>query len=311
MSYEAPAVYYNRDLVPNAVPRTWSELVKNIGAPTSSDSTTPPADFSLAGLGLGSRYVQNAPDILTLMFAQNGIKSYSGFNESGAKKALSEYLAFGLTPSESSGTISYEQTPSANGNDLSKNKDEMDRLGLTVTDLFARGKVGFVIGYPSFLREIEYSIKRTNGDSVFNKKNLKTTSIPVGDGEKAYNLARYQYFALSKTTKEQQTALDFLSFLSTKPAQEAYLAKFPYALPAMSELQEARKNQVFTRDYPWVKYESFLPVAGIELTTFQKGLLPEYNAFFGKILDEKAASTKNILDRATRVLDCNRRHLVE
>ena len=98
--------------------------------------------------------------------------------------------------------VAYDRTLVANGNDLSKNKEEMDRLGLTATDLFARGKIGFVIGYPSFLREIQYSIKRAGNESVFNKKNLKTTNVPVGDGEKAYNLARYQYFALSKTAKE-------------------------------------------------------------------------------------------------------------
>ena len=81
MSYEAPAVFYNRDLVSNAVPRTWTELIKNISSPASSDGSTPPSDFTLAGIGLGSKYVQNAPDILTLMMAQNGVQGYSGFSD--------------------------------------------------------------------------------------------------------------------------------------------------------------------------------------------------------------------------------------
>ena len=79
----------------------------------------------------------------------------------------------------------------------------------------------------------------------------------------------------------------------------------------MIELQETRKSQVFERDYPWVKYESFLPVAGIELAVFQKGFLSEYNTFFGKILDTKISDAKAVLDQGAKTIECHRRHLVE
>lgn len=61
-----------------------------------------------------------------------------------------------------------------------------------------------MFGYPSYLREIQYSVKRASQNNVLNKRNLKSTSVPVIDSEKPANLAKFHYFALSKYAKDQQ-----------------------------------------------------------------------------------------------------------
>ena len=135
----------------------------------------------------------------------------------------------------------------------------MEKLSLTATDLFARGEIGVVFGFPSFLREIQYSVKRASQENVLNKRNLKTTNVPVLDSSKPAVLARFNYFALSKYAQDQQGGLEFILHLASKQSQESYMEKFPYVLPALNELVDTRKEQVMSKDFPRVRYDSFLP----------------------------------------------------
>ncbi len=252
---------------------------------------------------MGGRYVQNSGDLAALFLVQNGISSFEGLGENDASKAFGDYMAFGVPANAPSGV-------SANGNDLSRLKPDMDKLGLTTTDLFARGKVGVVFGYPSYLREIQYSVKRASQENVLNKRNLKTTGIPFLNSDKPASLAKFNYFALSKYAKDQQGGLDFVIHLTDKKSQESYMEKFPYVLPALNELVDKRKEQVVSKDFPRVKYESFLPQQGTKAVSFDKGISTEFDAYFKTALDSQK-DAKTILSDLSAVLKCQRRHLIE
>lgn len=253
---------------------------------------------------MGAKYVQNAADLAALFFVQSGIENFENLGDNVSSKALGEYLAFG-TPSSSSRS---DVTP--NGNDLSRAKSQMDRLGLTVTDLFARGEIGVVFGFPSYLREIQYSVKRASQENVLNKRNLKTTNVPVLDASKSANLARFNYFALSKYAQDQQGGLEFILHLASPASQESYMENFPYVLPALNDLVDVRKDQVVSKDFPRVRYDSFLPPSGTKAVTFDKGLSVEFDRFFRSGIDAEKDARSTLSDLAA-VLKCHRRHLLE
>lgn len=235
---------------------------------------------------------------------QSGLENFENLGDNVSSKALAEYLAFGVPASSSRSDVT------SNGNNLSRTKAQMERLGLTVTDLFARGEVGVVFGFPSYLREIQYSVKRASQENVLNKRNLKTTNIPLLDASKPANLARFNYFALSKNAQDQQGGLEFILHLASRASQESYMEKFPYVLPAFNELVDVRKDQVVSKDFPRVRYDSFLPSSGTKSLAFDKGLSVEFDAFFKTGIDsEKDART--LLSDLSAFIKCHRRHLIE
>lgn len=150
LGYQAMGIFYNWKLM-RTVPHLWNEIGKNDagsfdateGDGTQSVDDAP--DYTDIMLGLGGKYVPGAPDILSLFLLQNSIPSYDKLADANAAKAMANYFSF-----------SERSSPSTLAHIASTMKD----LNLTTVDMFVRGKIGMVIGYPSLLREIEYSIKR-------------------------------------------------------------------------------------------------------------------------------------------------------
>lgn len=293
MGYETMGVFYNRALVSNAVPATWNEFKEYVNGAGGQD-------FVPAALGLGSRYVPGAPSIASLFLVQNGIDSYSKLSESNAEKALASYQSY------RGGGIG--QDPVAYG--LEDVKSDMDRQGIGAVDLFVRGKVGIVFGYPSLMREIAYAVKRSNGSSVLEKKDLRSSEVPQNSTGKKANLARYNYFALSKSAPNHDAATDFLMHLYKKESQESYLESFPQYLPARTELLDSRKERLMDKSYPWVRYENFIGSPDVELKTFDRGVLSEFESAMGKELDNNAES-RTILTNVNREVECQKKHLID
>jgi hypothetical protein len=136
----------------------------------------------------------------------------------------------------------------------------MKDLNLTVVDMFVRGKIGMIVGFPSLLREIEYSIKRAGSENVLSIKNLRTSEIPQTslDPKDAINIGEYNYFALSSLSNNIQAGYAFLAYLSTGEAEEKYLQNFPMYLPAQRLQEESKANEALSKDYDRVKYRSFM-----------------------------------------------------
>ncbi|MFZ4461422.1 MAG: extracellular solute-binding protein [Patescibacteria group bacterium] len=292
LAYETMGAFYNRSVVSNAVPLTWDELKKYISENITED-TVP------VGLGLGNRYVTQAANIASLFLIQGGINAFSNMADTQAEKALSEYLSY-----------SGNDAGSDNANHLIKLKDAMDRQGISSTDMFVRGKIGVIFGYPSLLREIEYSLKRASSDAVLEKKDLRSSEIPQTGVGKKLNLARYTYFALSKYAPNPAAATDFLVHLSSKESAQAYLEAFPHYLPARNDLVEERKDKTMNKNFPWVRYDSFIPAGDVSLVNFDRGLTSEFEAYFGNALDRSNPNAKAILSDTVKEMDCQKKHLI-
>lgn len=297
LGYETLGVFYNWKILKD-VPQTWQDVDKAMSTATF-DGYTPLA------WGLPSRYVLGLPDLLTVLFLQQGITDYKELKDNRAMDAMKQYYAFSLpaqatvatdstygsssdstvaSGSETDTSSSTSTVPQGDGTGL---KELMDTNNLTTVDLFARGKVGMLIGYPSLLREIEYSVKRASSKSELSDKFLRTAPIPQfnRDAKKAANLVKYRYFALSKYAANPNAAMSFLSFLSGKKAQEKYASKYPYYLPAFKALRSKKMDEPLSSTYDRTKYSSFVP-DNVEAKGFGKMLGTDYDRYFSTIILE-------------------------
>gem|GEM_PF-6540991 len=188
----------------------------------------------------------------------------------------------------------------------------MNDLNLSTVDMFVRGKIGMIIGFPSFLREIEYAIKRAGSENVISDKFLRTSALPQisNDPGKSQNLVDYNYFALSKTSQNPEAGFTFLAYLASREAEEKYLAKFPLYLSAQRVFEDRQANEPLSKEYERVKYGSFIN-PDTELLTFDKGLKNEYDAYFGKVLGNKKTEPRDILMNAIKYIECNKKHFID
>ncbi len=293
--YETLWVFYNWKLVKN-IPATWSDLDEEIKNNWQKEN------YATIWLWLWGKYVFSANDIFTLMLLQNKISNYRNLNQVTSINSLWAYFSY---------------VNDINNNILSL-KSEMDQLNLTTVDLFVRWKIWMLIWYPSLLREIELAVKRTAWNSALDKKTLKSSELfqitswswNSSDKNPNVNLVNYNYFAISKLSKNQKMWYKFLSYLSTKDAQKKYMKSFAFYLPALKELEEERLDENMDSNYERVKYKSFL-TDWVELQSFDKGLKNEYDYYFYNHLNDfDTQEKKNILNNAIKFIDCNKNHLI-
>ena len=303
LGYEAMGIFYNWKLV-RTVPHLWSEIGQDISPSPSNnagngDIQTPDTtqDYTDMMLGLDSKYIPGAANILSLFFLQNKIPSYTQFIDTNANIALDNYFAFAQKGSPSS--IAHIETT-------------MKDLNLTTVDMFVRGKIGMIVGYPSLLKEIEYAIKRAGTENTISTLYLRTSEIPQIslDTKNDINLGEYNYFALSSLSKNPQAGYSFLAYLATGEAEGKYLQSFPMYLPAQRLQEESRINESISKDYSRVKYRNFMN-PDVPLQIFQKGLKNEYDLYFSAILGNIKKNPKNILSGAMKYIDCNKKHLID
>ena len=302
LGYQAMGIFYNWKLI-KTVPHLWAEIGRNtrgsVDTMVTTDTQALPdvPDYADIMLWLDGRYIPGASDILSLFFLQNNISSYGNFTEAGADKAINSYFVFsGNTPLSASIHI----------------QSIMKDLNLTTVDIFVRGKIGMVIGFPSLLRGIEYAIKRAGTENVLSALNLRTSEIPQIslNPRDAVNLGEYNYFALSKLSKNPQAGYSFLAYLATGEAEEKYLQSFPMYLPAQRLQEEMKFSEAISKDYERVKYRSFMN-SDTDLQIFGKGLKNEYDTYFSQILWNIQKDPKSILSSAIKYIDCNKKHLID
>lgn len=290
LGYETMGAFYNRSVLDSSVPATWEEF-----EPTFLESST---NLPVA-LGLGSKYITGAPSVASMFLVQNSIDSIGRMGEATAAQSLDSYFKYAKDASSSMGINSL--------------KPEMDQKVLSTTDLFARGKISVIFGYPTLLREIEYSLKRASSESALEKRDLRSAPIPQKQSGKKVNLARYSYFAVSKFAKESNAAADFVGYLTTKTAGDIYSEAFPQYLPARNDVLETLKTdkRVMNKTFPWVQYDSFLPAQDVTLVNFDRGLTSEFEQSFGQALDRADQNPQAILETAQKQVACRKKQLLD
>ncbi|MBX4186751.1 MAG: extracellular solute-binding protein [Candidatus Doudnabacteria bacterium] len=215
LSVDVLALYYNKDILGSAgisqPPATWPELVSDVQKITKVSKN---GVFSRSGIAMGtSTNVNRAVDILTLLMMQNGTKFYTddfssaafdqsqsvsgsqqGFNPGAT--ALTFYTQF-ANPSKTSYTWNVK-------NDFS-------------VDAFTQGKLGMMISYQYMEPLIRAKAPNLNWDVA--------VAPQISDDSTKVNFANYWGEAISKDSKNQVAAAEFLRFISSKDELVKYYAK--------------------------------------------------------------------------------------
>lgn len=85
---------------------------------------------------------------------------------------------------------------------------------------------------------------------------------------KKKDLARYSYFALSKSSKNGVAAAKFLEYLMTEDAEQRFVAEYPYLIPAQRKFYDSVQNNRLSDVFSRTKLDSFIPETGESLFVF-------------------------------------------
>ena len=228
LSVDSLALYYNKDLLGTsgiAVPaRTWQELSDQTKLLKRQDSK---GYFTRSGVAIGmSQNVNRAVDIYYLMMLQLGFKS--------------DALAGGY------GGLAYQQVEK-NGQYISPARDALDFYTSFADPTTANYNWNsrsdysidaFVNGRSAYLYSFAYT-----QDTIRQKApnlNYDVAMVPQYNlSDPAVNFANYWGEAVSKQSKNQAVAWDFLKFISSKDSLDKYYAqhKLPSSRKDLIELQ--------------------------------------------------------------------------
>ncbi len=290
LGYETLGIFYNKSLM-REVPKTWNDL-ENL----YHDSAT---ERYPSNLGLGPTFTPNMVDILPLWLNEGGTTSYMDISK--AADSLSSYLKYGtLTIGASSGS---DTSINIRTGSLMSQKAEMILQKSTTLDLFMKGDIAMIIGYPSLVLELEKSSKRTGSDSVHSV--ILTEKIPQASSQESMNIGRYTYFGISKLTKNGTASLKFMEYLMTPEAQRLYMQEYPYMIPAQSEFYQSVTDNSLSDILNRAKLAAFLPVNREKISVFQYWLKSRFERYLREWIDTTESPDSNaIILKISRELSC-------
>jgi len=180
---------YNEDILKKAgvkgPPTTWEELITVAQQITVKDTA---GNLETAGIALGTaENISHFSDILGLMFLQNGVNLKDIGNDLNAQTVIDTYTQLAL----------------------GENRVWGDELENSLT-AFANGKVAMIF-IPTWRIE---NLRHLNPDI-----SLKVASVPQIRGGQKTNIANYWVDGVSKGSKHQKEAWEFLKFISQKDNQ--------------------------------------------------------------------------------------------
>ncbi len=186
---EGLVLLYNENLLKNAgidqPPNDWEQLIKDAQQITVREEN---GEIITAGVALGSvENISHFSDILGLMFLQNNVSLKALEGNNNANTVIETYLNFVLS-AEPSWSESFDNSINA----------------------FAEEKVAMIFA-PVWEVEV---IKHLNPDL-----SLKVARVPQIRGGSHKNLANYWVDGVSRGSKHQLEAWEFLKFLSEKEQQ--------------------------------------------------------------------------------------------
>lgn len=198
------ALYYNKDRLNAASiptpPQNWTEFTEQVKKLTKLGAN---GELVQSAVGFGTAFnVERAVDILTVLMMQNGTDMVGPDN----------YPTFDKIPVALAGQV---ETPPAwqaiqfytDFANPSKNVFTWDSNQPNSLDAFIQGKTAFYFGY-----SYHYDLIRARAP----KLNLGITSMPQIENFPVKNVANYWYFVVSKKSKGQDAAWNYLNQL-TKP----------------------------------------------------------------------------------------------
>jgi len=228
LSMDTLVLFYNRDLLNNAgiplPPTSWQAVQESVKQLTFQDQS---GNLIQSGVALGrGKNIENSPDILSLLMMQNG-----------AEMTVGKAVAFGAIPPDFPDK-NYNPGPEAIRfyTDFASPTKEVytwnEKFPNSI-DAFAAGQVAMMFGYN---HHIPYLEAKRQG-----KLNYGIAKIPQIEGRPEINFANYWVNTVSKKSKNQNAAWDFIQFATKKTEAKKYLEKTsrPTALRSLIEEQLA------------------------------------------------------------------------
>lgn len=246
LGYETLWLFYNSNLLKNGVPRNEKQIEH-----LYNQSST----FFPTNLWLSSIYTPNALDLITLFLSLNNINSYRDIG--GIIQPFASYYSFG----DLSIVTTNEDNIYNQDNTLRQQEEWMANARLTTIDKFVRGEIALIIWYPSIITELEKAHKRASKAHSEDAKIFRTDRLPQFSLKTKNNIAKFNYFGISKNTSNYDLSVKFLNFLGSPDAQTIALDIFPYLLPAQREFYPTIEHQpqalssIFSR----TRIDAFLP----------------------------------------------------
>ncbi len=258
--YETLWVFYNNKFqIYSKDLDSWSSLIAKISELTEKRSVIPlwVWDWST---------VEYASDVATQFLMLENVDSIWKISKADLESTLWFYYFGDLSRSETvtpyiSKSLRYKWTTKNN------------------VDLFAKGEVAMIIGYPRMLLEIN------------DKWEDRVTFVGAKPFPENYagwwkSLVNYNYFAVNKDSINKDLAFSFLSYLTTNSGINNYLETFPYYLPAniVFESENDSLNKKIINSYN-IKLEDFLN-SDLELSSFNKWIKWVYDREMTRVLDD-------------------------
>lgn len=277
LGYETLGIFYNKSLLVN-IPRTWNDI-----SAMYTDGASP--DIFPVNIGMTPRYTPYATDIIGLFLLQDGSESYTELWS--YEKSIRDYLSYGYS------SILWSQEWDAKT--LNEMENTLSASKFTTLDLFIRGQIAFVIGYPSMIQELEDAKKRAGTEAI--NSIVLTEKIPQkSNGSNGTNIAKYRYFWLSKTSQNSLLWAKFLDYLLTEDAEKRFLEAFPLYIPAQRAFYESAQDTVLSNIFSRAKLDSFIPSVNQTLQTFDYGNKIEFEKILWDNIDRNGKiDTNNII----------------
>lgn len=225
-------LYYNRSLLNLAgialPPETWEDFQGDVRKLTKLDARDSAKILQSGGaIGLGTT-VERSPDLLAALMMQNGAvmtntlgmpafhqvpEELQGALEAPAAGAIRFYTDF-ADPTKDVYTWNGEQ-----GNSL---------------DAFIQGKTAFFFGYA-----YQQDLIKARAPQL----NLGVTKLPQISGRPQKNVANYWFWTVSKRSKQQAHAWNFLNYLAKREQQEKISVKTKRPSPRRDVLAEQLRDE--------------------------------------------------------------------
>ncbi len=257
------SLYVNTKLFETAnlqVPNTWVDFTNDAKRLTVKDTNN---KITTSGAALGTfNNITHAPDIISLLFVQNGVNLYDIPKTSqAASEALTFYTAFAMGESNI-----WDNT--------------LDQSMLA----FAKGNLAMYFGYSWDF----FAIKAIN-------PNLAFAIYPVPHlGSQNMTIASYWANGVSVKSSHQKEALLFIKFLAQKGTQEKLFTEEaktrlfgqPYA---RIDLADSLKTNTYV--YPFVLQAKDAVSSFFVDSTYDNGLNSKMNAYLGKAVESVLGNT--------------------
>lgn len=206
------ALFYSRDIL-NAAgipepPQTWTEFQQDVKKITKIDKQ---GNILQSGAALGTAYnIERSTDILSLLMMQNGTAMTT---DDGGN------ATFANIPPGASMTSPPGEDALGFYTDFASPYKEVYTWNSTLPnslEAFTTGRTAFFFGYSYHIPEIK---------NLAPKLNFAIAKMPQIEGGQEVNFANYWVETVSKKTKNQNEAWDFIQFAAKAENAQKYLAK--------------------------------------------------------------------------------------